>query len=75
MTENAMAEIIKTKADFAYMGGSFVVEPADPSGFLSVPIAPGSPRVAYWPCSATIQQNTHPLYVYANRKLLPKARV
>ena len=70
-----MAEIVKTHADFDYKGGSFIVEPTNPSGKLDVAIMPGLPRVAYWPCSASIQQNSHPLYVYANRKLLPKARV
>jgi hypothetical protein len=48
---------------FDFTGGSFVHEPVGPSGCLDAPIAPGSPRVAFWPCSATIQQNSHAKYV------------
>lgn len=52
----------RTKGDFGFLGGSFVHEPCEPSGCLDAPIAPGSPRVAFWPCSGTIQQNTHSKY-------------
>ena len=61
-----MHEPVKCAADFDYTGGSFVdakreVE-AILTGVLDAPIAPGSPRTAYWPCSACVNSNTHAKY-------------
>lgn len=52
----------KCTGDFDFTGGSFVLEPTEPNGVLDVPVAPGSPRVPYWPNTAGMGRNTHAKY-------------